>query len=150
MKNLALITAILLLSANSNAESKTTKKLLEVMRLPQTIKDMRISMIRQQVVSNPNLKIIEKEYGETVKEILNWENLEGPIGKIYEDHYTKSEMEDLIKFYKTPIGKKSIELMPAISAATMLATQKIMTKYRPKLDALQQVYVKKMKEKKKK
>ena len=150
MKNLALITAILLLSANSNAESKTTKKLLEVMRLPQTIKDMRISMIRQQVVSNPNLKIIEKEYGETMKEILNWENLEGPIGKIYEDHYTKSEMEDLIKFYKTPIGKKSIELMPAISAATMLATQKIMTKYRPKLDALQQVYVKKMKEKKKK
>jgi len=33
---------------------------------------------------------------------------------IYAKHYTSSELDELIAFYKTPIGKKSIDVTPTI------------------------------------
>ena len=42
---------------------------------------------------------------------------------IYEKHYTHQDIKDLIAFYKTPIGKKSIEVLPNITQESMTAGQ---------------------------
>lgn len=42
---------------------------------------------------------------------------------IYEKHYTHQNIKDLIAFYKTPIGKKSIEVLPSITQESMTVGQ---------------------------
>lgn len=56
---------------------------------------------------------------------------------IYRRHYTKAEIDQLIAFYQTPIGKKSIRVMPAIFQESMQAGQQwsasIMPRFAQKL-----------------
>jgi hypothetical protein len=42
---------------------------------------------------------------------------------IYEKHYTAEEIKELIAFYKTPVGKKTIAVLPQITADSMKAGQ---------------------------
>jgi hypothetical protein len=42
---------------------------------------------------------------------------------IYDKHFTEAELKDLVAFYSTPTGKKTIEMMPAIFADSMKASQ---------------------------
>ena len=46
------------------------------------------------------------------------------IVPIYAKHYTQEEIKELIKFYKTDLGKKTIEIMPVIMTESMVAGQK--------------------------
>jgi hypothetical protein len=42
---------------------------------------------------------------------------------IYKKYYTHDEIKDLIKFYKTPIGQKTISVMPSVTQDAMAAGQ---------------------------
>ncbi|MBK1895466.1 DUF2059 domain-containing protein [Chryseobacterium paridis] len=44
---------------------------------------------------------------------------------IYSEYYTESEIDDLIKFYNTPAGKKMIEVTPLIVKEGMEAGEKM-------------------------
>lgn len=53
----------------------------------------------------------------------NPEMFEG-VAKIYEDNFTPAELEELILFYDSPIGRKIIAAQPAITQATAELTMK--------------------------
>lgn len=42
---------------------------------------------------------------------------------VYDKYYTEGEIDQLIAFYNTPIGKKTIEVLPLISQESMAAGQ---------------------------
>jgi len=46
------------------------------------------------------------------------------IAKIYEDHFSQAEIEELIRLYESPIGKKLMAVQAPISQATMELTIK--------------------------
>ncbi|MFU8892959.1 MAG: DUF2059 domain-containing protein [Luteolibacter sp.] len=46
------------------------------------------------------------------------------IAKIYEDHFTAAELEELIQLYESPLGRKLIAAQPAIGQATAQLTMK--------------------------
>ncbi|HEX8299145.1 MAG TPA: DUF2059 domain-containing protein [Rubricoccaceae bacterium] len=45
------------------------------------------------------------------------------VGPVYERHFTHAEIKGLLAFYKTPLGQRSIELMPVIMRESMAAGQ---------------------------
>lgn len=45
------------------------------------------------------------------------------LSGVYERHFTKQDVEDLILFYESPIGKKYIEKMPLVTQDSMRAGQ---------------------------
>jgi hypothetical protein len=49
---------------------------------------------------------------------------------LYDKYFTQDEIDDLIKFYKTPSGQKYIEVMPEISKDLMTV---MMQKYIPEI-----------------
>jgi len=60
-------------------------------------------------------RLLEKlDYGAMIDEIA--------IG-VYDKNYTLEEIKDLIAFYKSPTGQKSLKLMPTIMRETMQAVQ---------------------------
>ena len=45
---------------------------------------------------------------------------------LYDKYFTEAEIRDLIVFYKSPTGKKSIEVMPALVAESMEKTNEVL------------------------
>ena len=52
---------------------------------------------------------------------LNVDDLIDLTVPIYEKYYTENEIEQLIKFYKTPLGRKVTENLPMITQESMEA-----------------------------
>jgi uncharacterized protein len=65
---------------------------------------------------------------EEVNEVINQEVGEGNVINelsypIYHKYLTISDISELVQFYKTPLGKKTIDVMPSISQEAVLAGQ---------------------------
>lgn len=61
---------------------------------------------------------------------IDWEKM---FAAIYAEVFTKKELEELIKFYKSPIGKKLLEKQPQLTSATMQKMQVEMSKLMPQI-----------------
>lgn len=53
-----------------------------------------------------------------------WAEMQNDILDLYMAEFSESELQDIIVFYRTPTGKKSLERMPQILAASMQIGQK--------------------------
>lgn len=67
-------------------------------------------------------KVDQKIWDELANEIKA-EDLIALMIPIYDKYYTEDDVDQLIVFYNTPIGKKSTEVLPAISQESMAAGQ---------------------------
>lgn len=83
----------------------------------------------------------DKFWTEFRKEI-NADELVNLIIPVYDKHLTAAELKELIKFYETPVGKKMIAVMPAITAESMQVGQQwgteVARRAKAKLEAQQQ------------
>jgi|SRR5579864_5340609 len=48
---------------------------------------------------------------------------------VYQRHFTKGDIENLVAFYSSPTGQKVLEEMPAITSESMQAVLPVMRKY---------------------
>jgi uncharacterized protein len=48
---------------------------------------------------------------------------------VYQRHFTKGDIDNLIEFYSSPTGQKVLEEMPAITGESMEAVMPVMRKY---------------------
>ena len=56
---------------------------------------------------------------------------------VYDKNFTESEMQDIITFYKTPTGKKTLQALPAVMSESMEMTTALITP--PLSDIMKQV-----------
>jgi len=71
-----------------------------------------------------------------MKKEMSWENLKPDFEKLYAETYSAEELDGLLKFYQSPLGKKFIEKQPEMQRKTMLMMQQLMMRIMPKLQAL--------------
>lgn len=73
---------------------------------------------RQQL--NESAARANKRFRELIKERLNFPQLIDDISySIYDKYFTEGELRDLVAFYKTPTGRKTIEVLPQLFADSM-------------------------------
>jgi hypothetical protein len=114
-----------------------TEKLSEEL-LRETISD-RGSLTRQeQEEHRQQLKATRTRLNKRVEELMAQridlaKVLEEVSYTVYDKYFTEGEIKDLIVFYKSPTGKKSIELMPKLFADSMAKTAELIT---PKLQQI--------------
>jgi hypothetical protein len=124
MKRLNLTIAILIIGSISSfaqdAKYKATlKTMLQVGGTEETFKtaiSQMFGMFRQQRSEVP-VEIwneLEKSMSQT-----SLDELVDMFAPIYFKHITQAEMEEIIKFYRTPAGKKLAEKTPAITQESM-------------------------------
>jgi hypothetical protein len=69
-------------------------------------------------------EILEKEVmGLIHEEMVEKESLQELIYPIYHKYLTLEEIKELVRFYKTPLGKKAISVMPKMTQEAMQAGQ---------------------------
>jgi uncharacterized protein len=114
-----------------------TEKMSEEL-MPDTISE-RGSLTRQeQEEHRQKLKATRARMNKRVKELMTQRiDLTKVLAEvsysIYDKYFTEGEIKDLIAFYSSPTGKKSIELMPKLFADSMTKTAELIT---PKLQQI--------------
>jgi hypothetical protein len=58
-----------------------------------------------------------------VHEFFKFDTLMDHLMSVYSEFYTEEEIDELCVFYRSPVGKKSIAVLPTISARVVQMTQ---------------------------
>ena len=67
---------------------------------------------------------ISQKMRKRIKEEINFDAyLKDSIYTIYDKHFTEAELKDLVAFYTSPTGKKTMEVMPLIVADSLRVSQ---------------------------
>ncbi|HXX19761.1 MAG TPA: DUF2059 domain-containing protein [Candidatus Acidoferrum sp.] len=95
-------------------------------------KQMR-QMMHDQIQKTPNLppdaeEQIDKMYDKMLKQMPIDELLDA-MEPVYAKHFTKGDIDAMIAFYSTPVGKKMLAEMPAITQEAMAASSGVIRKF---------------------
>ncbi len=102
----------------------TAKKLFKVMNLSENYQETIKKGVDFQIRANPQLAPFKNVMLSFFQKYMGWDSIKDDLAKIYSDKFTVNEMNQLIKFYKTPVGKKSIKLMPYLYEQGSIIGQK--------------------------
>lgn len=119
--SLALVFTIALMGqAQTSTYDASVRKMIEVsggMDMFKTMVPQMISMMKPQLPSVPEAywNELEKEFNQpqAFNELIN------KLTPIYKKYLTQADIEGIIKFYETPVGKKMAATAPKISMESM-------------------------------
>lgn len=127
LKNLSflLLCAMLLLTTGTYAQTASRDKVIKLLKTSGTEETMRKTM--QMGMANfkniPGADSLSDEFWDKFMKEINYNELTEMLIPIYQEQFVDSDIDDLIKFYESPIGKKYIEKTPAITSGSMKAGQ---------------------------
>jgi len=64
-------------------------------------------------------EMIEVEFKNLLDGAIGWQHIENEMYRIYDKHYTKEELEEMIDFYSTDLGQKMLETQENINTMKM-------------------------------
>lgn len=136
MKKLITIASLLVGTlAFSQASEAKVRELIKVMGADK----MAISVMQQQMqeIKKNSPNISDEFFNEFLSEVTT-ERITEVYIPIYAKYYTESDIDELIKFYKSSVGQKTISVLPAIMKESIEAGGKmgrdIAIKVKEKLD----------------
>ncbi|MFD2785429.1 DUF2059 domain-containing protein [Hymenobacter rubripertinctus] len=90
-------------------------------------------MLAGQIEQNPGMKAVEPEMRAYLTKYMSWASLKDEMVQLYAGAFTEKELKELTKFYLTPIGRKTTEKLPQLTAAGMELGQRRMQEHLPEL-----------------
>lgn len=118
--------------------------LLATMNMKENYEGMITRITQMQIQARPELKVIEPTIHAFFSKYMGWEAQRGDIAALYAKNYTTEELKELNTFYQTPLGQKTIQLMPQLAAAGAQIGQSKMMKHMPEMKAMIESELKKM------
>jgi uncharacterized protein len=151
----AIFLALLISLASFNLSAQTKKeKIVYLLNLMQSEKLMNsafdnvVNMYKQQAstkeTKNDSISAVFMAYAIDETKALVKKMINEDVVQIYDKYFTDKEIQKYLDFYKTPEGKKMLDMTPAIQTDLMTV---MMNKYMPEL---QEKFKKKLEELKKK
>ena len=128
----------------ANSEAFT---LLATMNMKGSYEGMIKRITQMQVEANPSLKEITPMIEAFFTKYMGWEAQRGDIAALYAKNYTLEELKELNKFYQTPLGQKTVQLMPQLAAASAKIGQSKMIGHMPEMKAMIEAELKKINKK---
>ncbi|UTF58843.1 DUF2059 domain-containing protein [Gilvimarinus sp. DA14] len=111
MKKL-LATAALVLC--SGAQAEPVYELMDLIGSKDQLNQMSGQMVNMMVQANPALAPYQDVIGQWSEKYFTWDAMKDDMVVIYKKYFTDAEIEKLIEFYSSPVGKKAIEVMPQL------------------------------------
>lgn len=112
-----LLLSFLVVSGLSFADSDSKKEaenLLNMMGMKDALEQSIEQTLQVQMQQNPTLVPFKNVMMQFFQKHMSYESLKPDMVQIYTDAFTASELKELIAFYRTPTGKKTIEKMPQL------------------------------------
>jgi hypothetical protein len=129
--------------ATTSENQEVANRLLKLMNPPgsfEMIVEQMISaqkeMLQQRNVpcSDEIIGAVSKFHKETL--IKDQDMIIAALAKLYAKAFSVEEMNDLIRFYESPTGQKSLKVMPQLAGASTKITSALLSRHANKLGAL--------------
>ncbi len=144
--------------ADEASKQAKVKELFALMHVDHSLDRMRSAMEQQVQLTaknvsgaeqmTPEKKKIQQEFIDNTMKVVDanfsWPVLEPAYLKLYADTYTEPELDGILAFYKSPAGQALLSKTPELSAGSMQIVHSRMDDFEPKMQALQELYVKAM------
>lgn len=123
-------------AAPENGRMKAALNLLDAM-------DMRVTLARTveqvttaEVDKNPDLIPFKGVMLEFMGKHMGYDSLKGDLAKLYADSFTRAELEELARFYQTPLGRKMLLKLPELTVEGSRLGQRKVEEHLPELEAM--------------
>ena len=106
-----LILLVFVIGINSKplaSSGRLTQRINHLLNITESEKKFN-NVLDAYVTSDPNLSLFKTEVLSFINKFLSFQSLRPHIVEIYRDLYTVSDINGMIKFYSSPLGKKLIE-----------------------------------------
>ena len=67
---------------------------------------------------------------------MTWEQFKEPMINVYLTHFNQTEIDGLIEFYQSDVGKSMTQKMPLVMRDSMMAGQQAMRDIMPQVQAI--------------
>lgn len=129
----ALLVAVFLVSSmgvtwaqSPKAGVSEAKQLLEIMKMGDIMDSTMEKVLDSQLAASPGLEPFKDDLVVFLKKYASYEALYTDLVDLYAETYTAQEMVELIRFYKSPIGQRTLEVMPdLLSKSQQLGLQRV-------------------------
>jgi hypothetical protein len=130
--------------ADQASHRAAAEALLGLMNMDKVMTESLDTMLQMQIKQNPAIAPYEPQMRAFFKKYMSWESLKEDMIKIYLAEFTEEELKELLKFYQTPVGKKTIQKMPSLLAKGAELGQQRVQQHLPELqEAIQEAATKK-------
>ena len=90
-------------------------------------------MLDMQIKQNPAIAPYQQEMKDFFAKYMSWQSLKDDIIGIYASEFTEAEMNEMNRFYQTPVGKKALQKTPLLLAKGAELGQKRVQEHLPEL-----------------
>ena len=105
-------------TAEESEERKAIRKLLDITGTPKLGLQIAKRIISQMKRAHPN---VPEEFWTEFEKEMNKDAFIEMIIPVYEKHFTLEDIEKLIEFYQTDVGRKYVEKLPKLTSESMQA-----------------------------
>jgi hypothetical protein len=112
-----LIMNVFLLSpavAGEESHRQAAEKLLRMAGMERALEQSIEQMLKVQLQQQPSLGPYKEVMLKFLKKHMSFESLKGDIATIYMEEFTEPELNEIMAFYETPTGRKTLEKMPRL------------------------------------
>ena len=113
--------AVAVFAADPTASHRAAAvEFLEAKGTPQLLENTCRTILAKQIAIQPQLAKHREKLLEFYRRALGFEALKDDLAAIYAREYTEDELRELIRFYRSPVGRKSVaveeKLVPEFAA----------------------------------
>jgi hypothetical protein len=121
--------------ADPASHRKAVDSLFALMDMENLLNQSIDQMLAMQVQQNPAIAPFQTQMKAFLSKYMSWASMKEDMAKLYMAEFSESELNELTKFYQTPLGIKTIQKMPALMAKGAEIGQKRVQEHLPELQA---------------
>jgi uncharacterized protein len=130
--------------ASDATHRAAAEALLNLMDMDNLMSQSIDQMLDMQVKQNPAIGQFKDQMKTFLAKYMSWASMKEDMIKIYTDEFTEQELKELLAFYQTPLGKKTVQKMPKLMAKGAELGQQRVQQHLPELQqAIQEQATKK-------
>ena len=107
--------------------------------LEQLMRDSLKGLVEDKTLSPNQQRVMDALPGKFAKlmgDEMSWSQMEPDVVRIYQESFDQAEIDGLIAFYESPVGKSMVAKMPTVMLKSAEMSQQHMQRLFPKLKAL--------------
>jgi len=121
--------------ADEATHRAAAEALLNLMDMEKLMSQSVDQMLQVQVQQNPAIAPYQAQMKSFLSKYMSWASMKDDMVKIYVGEFTEPELKELAAFYQTPLGRKTVQKMPALLAKGAEMGQKRVQEHLPELQA---------------
>lgn len=121
--------------ADETTHRAAAETLLNLMDMEKLMGQSVDQMLQMQVQQNPAIAPYQTQIKAFLGKYMSWPSMKSDLVKIYMSEFTEPELKELTAFYQTPLGRKTLQKMPALLQKGAEMSQKRVQEHLPELQA---------------